>query len=1131
MRLRYVHLKLISTLALLSPFLLGGLASAQANWQSVDFGQASVNTGSPATQAVTFSGLSGNPTVSLHYGVDFGISTSSCSAPACSVTVTFNPKLAGLQHDAVLVTDGANGPLLATAVLHGVGLGAQVAFNPGLVSFRQTSTVSRSFQGVAVDRTGTVYFGVNRPYGGATVEKLSPGSSTSTVVAGRLDDAGSTTPGVSATQFRLYRVGGLAFDGAGNLFVIANGILKVEAQSGIVRQVVQGGSPLAIAADTDGNLFYVDGDSAKIWKIAAGTGSASVIAGNGDHTYSGDGGLATNAGFAQPNSIAVDNSGNVFVGEFYNRVRRIDASSGRITTLAGDGTRGSGGDGGPATSAQISVAALGVDGAGNLYIGADLGDFRVREVETTTGLIHTAAGNNFGVGIADGLLANQVQLPSGYGVAVDAKGNLFLTELNSPLVEVVRENGYAIFPWQGSSGSSINQTTTVLNIGNQLLNLSSLSTNGAYQAQTAATSPCAFPGTVTPGSSCDLAFSYAAQQSAQPGSAVLVDDALNQAGSQQTITLQTFYPQAVLSVSNVSFGSGVVGNFGGNSWFNISNVSTLVPLQISSFTLTGANPNDFRVDTTLCNALIAQRSTCQVDLFFYPTGPGPRSATLNINDNAASSPQTVLLTGTATTPGSISFSPATLDFGTQNVGSPSVARTVTVTNSGGSPIDIQPYRFLVTGDYYVPEDTCFSSSPQGRLQAGQSCTVDIVFIPRTSGTRTGLLDIGNPNGQTPADFTASITGVGAAVPLAFVPIAPCRVADTRLSGGQLAQQNTRDFPIQGGTCGVPATAVAYSLNVTAVPSGPLGWLTIWPSGQYKPISSTLNSSDGRIKANAAIVPAGNNGDVSVFVSNPSQVILDVNGYFVPASTPSSLAFYPLTPCRVVDTRNSSAPLGGPFLAGGQSRDLPLPMSSCGLPANAQAYSLNFTAVPRSHLSFLTVWPTGQARPVVSTLNAPTGAVTANAAVVPAGQAGDVSVFATDDTDLIVDVNGYYAAPAAGGLSYYTQVPCRVLDTRSGTGTQPFNGQRTVPFAGSCSLPSNAKAFVTNATVVPSGPLSFLTLWPDSGNRPNASTLNAYDGTVTSNMAIVPSQAGSLNVFATDPTHLILDIEGYFAPAQ
>ena len=95
-----------------------------------------------------------------------------------------------------------------------------------------------------------------------------------------------------------------------------------------------------------------------------------------------------------------------------------------------------------------------------------------------------------------------------------------------------------------------------------------------------------------------------------------------------------------------------------------------------------------------------------------------------------------------------------------------------------------------------------------------------------------------------------------------------------------------------------------------------------------------------------IVPAGTpNGSVSVYVTDTTNVLLDIDGYFIPSSG-STLAFYPLTPCRVADTRRSRRQLGGPYLQGHQERDFPVLESSCGLPGNAAAYSMNFTVVPK-----------------------------------------------------------------------------------------------------------------------------------------------------------------------------------------
>jgi hypothetical protein len=368
-------------------------------------------------------------------------------------------------------------------------------------------------------------------------------------------------------------------------------------------------------------------------------------------------------------------------------------------------------------------------------------------------------------------------------------------------------------------------------------------------------------------------------------------------------------------------------------------------------------------------------------------------------------------------------------------------------------------------------------------------------------------------------------------PIQLVPVTPCRLVDTR-KGNPIQGGTSENFIIpQLGGCGIPTSAAAYSLNVTVVPHGTLGYLTIWPEGEIQPYVSAMNSPDGRIKANAAIVPSGNNA-VSVYVTNTTNVILDIDGYFT-APGSQTYQFYNLPPCRLVDTRGANGPLGGPYLPAQQERDFPVLQSSC-IPAglNIVAYSLNFTVVPYpagQPLGYLTVWPTGETMPVVSTLNNPTATVVANAAIVPAGASGEVAVYAYNTTNLLIDINGYFAAPGQNGLSLYPVAPCRVLDTRNNNG-QPFMGEKTVNVVGSpCASPSNAQAYVFNATVVPPRQMPYLTLWADGQPQPVVSTLNAYDGFITSNMAIVPTTNGSIDAFAAGLTQLILDISGYFAP--
>ena len=377
----------------------------------------------------------------------------------------------------------------------------------------------------------------------------------------------------------------------------------------------------------------------------------------------------------------------------------------------------------------------------------------------------------------------------------------------------------------------------------------------------------------------------------------------------------------------------------------------------------------------------------------------------------------------------------------------------------------------------------------------------------------------------------SVIAGASAAPVQFVSVTPCRLVDTR-NGSPIQGGTSQSFILpQLGNCGIPATAAAYSLNVTVVPITTLGYLTIWPTGENQPFVSTLNSSDGRIKANAAVVPAGYQGAVSVFVTDTTNVILDIDGYFATPSS-STYQFYTLPPCRIVDTRNNQ---NGGTLHAGVERDYAI-AGHCGIPSTATAYSFNVTVLPAvGGLDYLTVWPEGENKPYVSTLNDYTGTVVANAAIVPAGSDNATAFYPNDNnTDLLVDVNGYFAAPGESGLSMYPVKPCRVLDTRQVGNGQPFQGVYNSPnginVVGSpCAPPSTAKAYVFNATVVPSGVMPFLTLWPHGTGQPTVSTLNAYDGFITSNMAIVPTNDGSIDAYADALTQLILDISGYFAP--
>jgi hypothetical protein len=439
-----------------------------------------------------------------------------------------------------------------------------------------------------------------------------------------------------------------------------------------------------------------------------------------------------------------------------------------------------------------------------------------------------------------------------------------------------------------------------------------------------------------------------------------------------------------------------------------------------------------------------------------------------------------------------------------------------------------------------------------RLDIGRSPGATNLFTAETTGT--SMIVNGLPRDgstifvQLSTFYSAYLAPVTATYRVAgalaggarFVPVAPCRVADTRNAAGPFGGPimdggSTRDFPVASAPCGVPAGAQAYSLNITVLPAGPLSFLTAWPAGQARPAVSTLNSFDGSVTSNASIVPAAN-GSISIFVTDRTDVLIDINGYFTGSAPPEALVLYPVVPCRVADTRLPTGPYGGPSMTAGSTRDFAIAGSGCGIPGTARAYSLNMTVVPAGPLSFLTTFPSGQPRPNVSTLNSFDGSVKANAAIVPAGSGGPISVFVTDRTDVVIDINGYFAPPGAGGLSFYAITPCRAADTRNTAGvfggpamTGGSSREFAIPASGCGPMPG-VQAYSMNVTVAPASPLAFLTAWPTGAPRPLVSTLNSFAGRVVANAALVPAgTSGAASFFVTDPTHLILDLTGYFAP--
>ncbi|MBV8552168.1 MAG: hypothetical protein JOY54_12770 [Acidobacteriaceae bacterium] len=960
--------------------------------------------------------------------------------------------------------------------------GQQISIWPGMLT---SPTLPLSSVGqittVAVDQNGMLYLANN-----SSVFKIDVHGNTSTTKITGLN-----------------QVGGLAIDAGGNMYVsdsIGNSVQRVDAATKAVTTVPTTAlnHPLGLALDSAGNLYIADSANSRVVEVPWTGGAWGLQIPVADNTT-----------LSAPAGLAFDSKGYLYIAdEGTGTVTKLNLSNGNSTLVAG-AQNGALADGTPAVSANIgSPNAVFVDAASNVYIDAQVqsggpGLNAIRKIDASNGNIYTIAGGGLVAITNNGtVLATGAQLPNISSFGFDSTGTLYIAS-NGTLSAVSSSLESLIFPPTSSVQS---QTLTVSNVGTAPLQFSGLALSNGQSTFTLGSglaTDCTSSTVLSPAASCSLRISVASRPTGLTvGSLVLSDNNVN--GSPQTINLI-----AGPALANLAFSISPI--ISGNSYeFSVTAIDQLGNV----FNYTGPLTVSYGQGQSATVSMTNGSGT-----FSLPglgSGPVNLSATLNG------------VTGTA----SFSF-PVSLTY------VPSIA-DVTANPATGVPqqISVQVLSAGSTATNFGGTVTLSSSDPAVPSQA-------YTFSASDSGAHTFTITFGNPGLQT---ITASIAGQGLAtqtlqvqglptVGMRFFPITPCRVVDTRnangaLGGPQMPANSSRPFSLSTSPCGIPANAAAYSLNITAVPDGELGYLAIWPNGQAQPVVSTLNS-DGRPKANAAIVPAGINAPgINVYVSHPSHVVIDANGYFLPADTTTEgLNFHPVTPCRIADTRNAAGTFGGPYLTGGQARSFPI-AGSCGIPATAKAYSLNFTAIPHGILGFLSAWPTSESQPVVSTLNSSTGTVTANAAIVPAGNpGGPISVFASQDADVVIDINGYFDDPSTGGLLLYVMSPCRIIDTREPAGTQPFDGAMTVNVVGStCNVPSYAQAYVLNATVVPPDPFNFLTLWPSDQNKPWVSTLNAADGAVSSNMAIVPASSGGLiNAFASDPVQLILDISSYFAP--
>jgi hypothetical protein len=365
------------------------------------------------------------------------------------------------------------------------------------------------------------------------------------------------------------------------------------------------------------------------------------------------------------------------------------------------------------------------------------------------------------------------------------------------------------------------------------------------------------------------------------------------------------------------------------------------------------------------------------------------------------------------------------------------------------------------------------------------------------------------------DITRAATTL--ATGLLYQPVTPTRQKDVTITGGTTVTWDLSN-----------TTAVkAVSATLTAVGPTGNGYLTAWQCGT-RPDTSTLNYMSGAVRAMQAIIPMDAAGQICVYSSATTRVLLDVNGWMRNDGT--GQRFNPLA-ARRADTRTG---VFGGRLSAGQTLTIPMAGYS-GIPAMTaagapKALALNVTAVTPAAAGFLTVWDCSATRPGTSTLNYAAGEVISSSINAAMSGTGNVCVYSLAAVDVIVDVQGWYGAT---GKSYRTIEPLRVLDTRATNPTRsggrngsaaPANTIVRFDIGGAFGLAAAGAAAVNTTVVGQAGP-GFVLDWDCAATAPSVSHLNYATVVVNNSAQVALNAAGEMCARPSSSTHVIVDVAG------
>jgi hypothetical protein len=395
----------------------------------------------------------------------------------------------------------------------------------------------------------------------------------------------------------------------------------------------------------------------------------------------------------------------------------------------------------------------------------------------------------------------------------------------------------------------------------------------------------------------------------------------------------------------------------------------------------------------------------------------------------------------------------------------------------------------------------------------------------------------------------------------YSTLAPVRICDTRpitsyspanqCSGNSIPSDATLTVPV-AGHFGVPADATAVVLNVTVVSPAGAGYLTVFPAGVAMPTASNVNFTAGQAVPNLVEVGVGTAGQVSFWSSSATDLVVDVEGYASPTASDGagSGLYNPLPqPIRICDTRGESPyspqnQCSGDTVGAGGTKGVQV-TGEAAIPAGAIAAVFNITVVNPAAAGYLTVYPQGGSVPTASNVNYAAGQTTANRVIVPLSANGLITVFSSQQTDVIVDVSGYYSAPgvdSTGSQFNAEAAPVRICDTRAsmphnectGRPITPATPSQTlvVPVIGSPTgaVPFGATAVVVNLTAVSPTAPTFLTVFATPPVPATASDLNPAANEIKANLAVATlSHNGTISIYNyTGSVDVIVDVLGWYS---